>query len=414
MSSREKFRASFRRYGLVLMISLLVVIMTAGCWDRRELELLAFVLAVGFDRDPASGDYKIVAQIYNPIAMSQEGGSGGGGGDKKPAWVVEATGKTPFHARKNLAPMVSRELFWAYTSIVLLSEDLARDGIGPIMDFLERERQFRLIARPLVVDGDIKQVLTSDYPLEETIGQALLRQIETGALMRSISPVSEMRELINVISQPGHEMLIARLKGLEKEDEGKEGGGEKETQLDAPPPTSLSGGAVFRGDRMVGWVNSREARAWHWINSEVRHETLVVSSPLDEEPISVEVFRARSDIKPEVKGGKVIMKVKVQIQSRVQDQVSRADFVLDQDALSSLEKRVATVIKNDIKLAVQRAQDLGSDFLGFGNAIYRSQPKEWERLESKWPEVFPQLELDLDVRAKVVLPGSIKTPASIK
>ena len=199
---RGGFGDKYWRYFLLLLIGLFVTIST-GCWDRREPELLVFVLSVGFDKEP-SGDYKIVAQMFNPLALSQEGSGGGSpGGDKKPSWVVEASGQTPFEARKNLAPMVSRELFWSYTSTVLISEKLAREGIRPIMDLLERERQFRLIARPLVAEGDIKEILASQYPLEGCSGQALLRQLNTGDKMRSIAPVLEMRELINVAAQPG-------------------------------------------------------------------------------------------------------------------------------------------------------------------------------------------------------------------
>ena len=102
---------------------LLLTLLVTGCWDRREPELLAFVLAVGLDKDPTTEEYKIVAQIYNPLAMAQE--MGGGGSQKKPAWVIEARGKTPYEARQNLAPKSSRELFWAHTGIVLLGENLA-------------------------------------------------------------------------------------------------------------------------------------------------------------------------------------------------------------------------------------------------------------------------------------------------
>ncbi|MGI6596832.1 MAG: Ger(x)C family spore germination protein [bacterium] len=388
---------------------LLLTLLVTGCWDRREPELLAFVLAVGLDKDPTTEEYKIVAQIYNPLAMAQE--MGGGGSQKKPAWVIEARGKTPYEARQNLAPKSSRELFWAHTGIVLLGENLARTGIRPVLDLFERERQLRLIARPLVVTGDMKKILASEFPLEETSGNALLRQVQTGQLTSSISPVLETRELINTLSQPGYELLIAQLKGSSEDGDGDS---EEGSAIDAPPPIYLGGGAAFRGDRMVGWLDNRESRGWHWVAGKVRRATLTVSSPVDEQPVSVEIIWARPSVEPEVNGDKVLVKVKVQVQGRVQDMVSGADVVLKEEELTSLERRTATVIKNEIMLAVRRAQELNSDIFGFGNGIYRLKPKEWERLEPRWPEMFSKLDVELDVRAKITVSGLIKEPAGIK
>ncbi|NLG87070.1 MAG: Ger(x)C family spore germination protein, partial [Firmicutes bacterium] len=350
-----------RLLGVLLCLTLLMV---TGCWDRREPEMLAFVIAVGLDQDPVSGEYKIVAQIYNPLAMTQE--MGGKGSPKKPAVVMEATGRTPYEARQNLAPKSSKELFWAHTGILLLGEDLAQMGIRPVLDLFERERQLRLIARPLVVEGDIKDILTAEFPLEETSGQALLREIQTSQLTSSILPVLETRELINILSQPGHELLIPRVKGSTEDRDKKEG-----SVADTLPPIYLAGGAAFCGDCMAGWLDAREVRGWHWIQQKARRAVLVVASPVDEKPVSVEIFRAHSSVKPEIDGDKVTMRIKVDVQGRIQDQISGADMVLKQDVLSSLERRTATIIKNDIMLAVRRAQDLKSDIFGFGNAVYR-------------------------------------------
>ncbi|NLG86082.1 MAG: Ger(x)C family spore germination protein, partial [Firmicutes bacterium] len=90
------------------------------------------------------------------------------------------------------------------------------------------------------------------------------------------------------------------------------------------------------------------------------------------------------------------------------------DMVLKQDVLSSLERRTATIIKNDIMLAVRRAQDLKSDIFGFGNAVYRLQPQKWKQLEPRWPLLFSQLEVKVDVRAKISVSGLIKEPVGIK
>ena len=402
--------------GLIVVLAVITIVI-AGCWDRRDPELLAFVLAAGFDRSQDGGDYKIMAQIFNPLAMGQQSTAGGGGdgNSKEAAWVVESTGRTPFEARKNLAHMVSRELFWSYTGVVLISEELARAGIRPVMDLLERERQFRLITRPLIVEGDVHQILANSFPLEETSGQALWRQIQTGDKMRSVAPVTEMRELINVLSHPGHEMLIARIKDQSnmEDEQDNENSSEDMIKIAAPAPASLDGGAAFRGDKMVGWVGNKETRGWHWVQGKVKRETLVVASPVDERPVSIEIFRTSANMKPESKGDKLKMKIEIRTMGRIQDQVSGTDVVLNEETLSSIEDRLATLIKTDIWAAIERSQELDSDILGFGNAIYRLKPKDWDRLEPRWPSLLHDIEVDLDVRTKITVAGLTKQPMGI-
>ncbi|HOL15325.1 MAG TPA: hypothetical protein PLZ49_03915, partial [Bacillota bacterium] len=131
----------------LLLIALMTGSCCTGCWNRREPELLGIVLAVGFDYDQERGLYQVFAQLANPIALGGAGGDGGGGGGaggKKPFWTVDAKGRTPFEAIRNLIEVSSRELFWAHCRVVLFSENLARRGLKDIFDLFERERQFRL------------------------------------------------------------------------------------------------------------------------------------------------------------------------------------------------------------------------------------------------------------------------------
>lgn len=51
----------------------------------------------------------------------------------------------------------------------------------------------------------------------------------------------------------------------------------------------------------------------------------------------------------------------------------------------SLEKRQAAVIESEVKAALRKAQaELGVDIFGFGEAVHRKYPKEWQELKGRW------------------------------
>jgi spore germination protein KC len=74
---------------------------------------------------------------------------------------------------RKLTEGVSREFFWAHNRISLLSEEVARKGIYPIMDMVERERQLRTSGHVVIVDGDVKKLMEAEFPLEETGARGL-------------------------------------------------------------------------------------------------------------------------------------------------------------------------------------------------------------------------------------------------
>ena len=89
---------------------------------------------------------------------------------------------------RNLTKGISREFFWAHNRIFVLSEELARNGIYPVMDMVERERQLRTSGYVVVADGDVRKLMEAEFPLEETGARGLDRQIATIRYERSLFP----------------------------------------------------------------------------------------------------------------------------------------------------------------------------------------------------------------------------------
>jgi spore germination protein KC len=386
-----------RPAGRTIIIIILCSLAITGCWNRRDPELFSFVTATGFDIEQDTGLYKCIVEIANPIGSGSDQ-EGSGGSKKLPFWVVEARGHTPFEARQNLALITSRELYWTHSGVLAIGEDLARQGIKPVLDLFARERQFRLTARPLVVKGDLKALFEADFPLEENSGEGLRRQAISVMFERTFYPTWETRDLLVTLAKPGYELLIGRVEEL---------GSKEDTNKTAmTPPAKTSGGAVFRGDKMVGWIGEREVAGWHWLTGKATRATLIVLSPIDRQPVSVEIFQSNATLTPEVNGDQVTIKVQVKAKGRIQDQVSPVELTVD--ILRSLERRVATVIKNDMQLTLASAQKLNSDFIGLGNLIYRKLPRDWERLEPRWEAIFPQIQFDFVVEANITGAGLIK------
>ena len=398
------------RLALLLIIAVLAGSLSAGCWNRREPELLGVVLAVAFDYDPESGLYQVFAQLANPIAMGggTSGSSGGGSGGKKAFWTAGAEGHTPFEAIRNLVEISSRDLFWAHCRVVLFSEDLARRGIKDIMDLFERERQFRLIVKPAVVDGDLRKLIEADFPLEETGARGLDRFIVTTRFEKSIFPEKNLNELISNLSQPGQEMIIGRLEVLEtgKKSSEESGGAAGE------PPARIGGSALFRGDRMVGWATNKQTQGWTYATGRAFRSNFVIESPVKEGSyVSIEALGHSAQMSLRGDEEKWRIELKVKLHGRIQEFGGPGNLDTESELTRSLERRAAGAVRNRIEAMLSRSQELKADVFGFGNLIYRKNPRLWQKIGPGWDEeIYPQLKIDLFVEYRILRTGLVKNP----
>lgn len=60
-----------------------------------------------------------------------------------------------------------------------------------------------------------------------------------------------------------------------------------------------------------------------------------------------------------------------------------------------------------MQAAVARSRELHSDFLGFGDILYRSRPDVWDRVKGKWREEWlPNLEVAVSVHCHLNRSGT--------
>lgn len=391
----------------VILFLVFLLVVTPGCWNRREPEELALVLMAAFDMDQESGDFQIIAQIANPLGMGGEGPEAGGGGGPDSTWIVAANGQTPFEATRNLVTKSTREINFSHATVVLFSEDMARAGIHQILDFLDRERQFRLVVHPMVVKGDIRKAMEAEFTMEDVGAVALVRHVRTTNQDRAVTREIFLRNILNILSQPGWEVTMPRLHVITDE----------EGELIEEAPVHLSGLAVFSKDRMVGWLNDKESRGLNWVLSDISRAVYVLKSPPDDtRPTTVEIYQASSSMKAKIQGEEITITIEIEADGRLQETHTDKEWLSEESKLTeSLDRRLAQAIRNDVRLVLDKAQkDFNADIFGFGNFIYRTQPKEWSGLSERWDEIFPKVQVEILVDANIRRTGLIKDPLVIR
>ncbi|NPV54333.1 MAG: Ger(x)C family spore germination protein [Firmicutes bacterium] len=399
-------------------IILLIVIMTTmtGCWNRREIETLGFVLAVGIDQAREEGKVQLTVQVAKPFAIGVGGQAGGGGGamQEKPFWVVSSTGYTVFEAVRNFLSQSPRRLCWGHNRFILIGEELARKGVQDVLDVFVRDGEPRWRAWIVVAKGArASDLLETEFELERMPAEAAMGIIQGSRMGLSTIGESMLIDFLQKLEEEGIDPIATRAEIVPRPQKFDIRGELKREKIGAS--ARITGAAVFKDDKLVGWLNKPETRGFNWVMGKVRSGIIVIKKPGEEDRfIGLEILRAKGGFKPEIKDGRVSVTVRVEAEANVGDIQGFLDPLESPEVWASMERRMAAVIKNEIMAAVAKAQELNSDIFGFGAELNRRNPEKWAELKDRWDEEFPRVDVQVEVKAKLRRSGLVIRSTRIK
>lgn len=387
---------------ILLMLVLLTGLM-GGCWDRREITEVAIVLGTGVDWT-ADNRIRLTVQIARPGGFAV-GGEAGAGGRELPAWVVSAEGKTIEEAERYLAMKVPRDIYWGHSVILVIGEEMAKKGTGLVTNFFHRSRQPREIMWLMVAKGEAKDLLETHSELAKTSAQAagFLTRMETGYSVQS-------REYAEMLASKGVQPVATR---VEVKKAGESHGPGQEEKPPVHKEIKITGVAVFKEDKLIGWLDAYETRGLLWLKGEAKKGAVTVPSPGEpEKEVSIKIRRGRTKVTPQYDGEYLWFDVNIWLEGDMIEQQSREDLAKP-DKIKALESEIAGEIKRRAVIALEKAQEeYGVDMFGFGEAFHRKYKKEWRELKHRWDEEFSRADVHITVEAHVREVGLLTKRAS--
>lgn len=385
-----------RRHRLIAVLLALALLLT-GCWDLREMNHLALVMAVGIDKAEIPGRVQVTIQVARPSAESKGSGPAKGGG--KSVYIATADGDTIFAAIRNLAQFTSRRIMWAHNNIVIVGEGLAQDDITPVIDFFTRNQELRMRTWIAVARGSrARDIVTTSTGMEDIPGislSALLRYAELpGEAVRS-----ELGDVLHSFLARDDSPVIAALelkpRSLNATDD--------PTQVERGMQAVLAGTAIFRHSRLVGYAEREVGRGLLWIRRQMNNAVLSIPCPTgSKSSMAVEVRRPKISVKSTVSGQTPTLHYRVETLAWLSEQdcptPKFGTVELKAYAQEALSKKIAT----DIKDAVRFLQhDLKTDAGQFARVLHSQQPVWWRTYRTRWNELFPRAKTTVTVTVKI-------------
>lgn len=393
-------RKTFR----IILIAILLLALLTGCWNRRETTELAIAVALGIDINE-EGEYIVSAQILNP--KENASAIGGGAGYDTPVTTFTAKGRMLLEAIRKLTNITPRKVYLAHLRMVVIGEKVGKEGIYDALDLLSREPELRtdfyLVISKEVKAEEILKVLTS---LEKIPANKLFYTLEDAAESYSAISKVNLNDLIDEIVNTG---IQPTLTGVTIRGDPKSGLTKANVESLSPKALlGISGIAVFRENKLVGWLDEQESKGLNYIKGNV--ESTVIVTEVDDGKVAVELVKTKTNIKPTIKNGMPRFEINISGEANVGEVNTKLDL-LNEGTFSEITEQMNNEIKEVVQKAIRKAQgDYKSDIFGFGDRIHKDDPKGWERLEENWGEMFPEVPVTVNSNIELRRIGTISDP----
>lgn len=378
----------------------------SGCWDSLDIEKRGTVLAIAIDKVEIDSndkeDYithfpkphkrssdkmiRITAQVSVPGRIPLGPESTGGGENQEPAWVLTAIGHTLEDALFSLQQELADKLFFGHLRIIVISEEIAKEGIERFNDYLRRQPEVRRTTWLVVSKERAADYMEIAPKLERVPALYLQSMVQKGVELGKF-PYDDIGIFWRTLSSKGQAGFLPYLQIKDKEN------------------VQIKGLAYFKDNKMLGTIDPIEIGLFMAVigEGEGGYGTFI-KIPDAEETVLVEAVKRKSRIKTKIKDGKPEIHIKVRYEGEIGEKTNEKKSINDSKTISKMEQVASEETKDSLNRLIKKMQDEGTDIFGFGEYVRAKQPRYWnETVKTKeaWNSIFKDINVHVEMDTRI-------------
>lgn len=367
-----------------------------GCAKKIEISELGVVSGIGIDKSDQG--YLLTAQVVNPSSVA------GNHFDTLPVYSISAEGKTLFEAYRELSTLTAKVLYLPHISVIVISEEIAKEGIDPVLDFTLRNVMIRPNISLTVANNtsaqNILHVLSSSEQIPINQIDAL-SSVCTECTSRQVS--YNLYHVDSMVNNKGTNIVLNSV-AVRGEDIEQGEYVDNILEVDSPTKIQLNALAAFKEDKLVGYLDSEEAEYYNVLVDLAKRYVLYTMIDNQYE-VTFEGHEIKVDIQPDMNTKKV--KVKCETKGILMENDYPINL-LEPSNVDKMQSYLEKQLKINLEHLISKTQhEFGSDILGVGSKIHQKDPKTWSQLEVYWEQIYPTLDFEVEAKVEITSVGQI-------
>lgn len=362
---------------------LINLFLLTGCWDYKEVESLSIVAGIAVDKGE-NNKYHFTFDLAET--------SGSGKDTKVETKLVEVDASSFFEATQLTSKKISKSLNWSNAQIIIVSEELAKEGIAKILDFAMRNEETRLTLEVIIsAEKTAGEILKLTSVGNDVHSFAIDKQLENNQLTISNVPYVLLYEMMSTLQSKGTSLTLPVIK--------KQKNIKEETSL-------IEGSAVFNKNMLIGFLEEKDSANLQYVTDKVKSAVI----ELEELGLTFEVYKNKTVITPTYKDGKLSIEIKTDTELAINEEEIAVDYSKEEKQ-KELTGQIEQSLEKSLLQTIQKVQtEFGTDIFGFGELFSKKYPKQWKTLEDNWSESFKQIEVKVTSKIKIRNSGILYKP----
>ena len=344
-----------------------------------ELDKVTIISGVGLDINE-QGQIVSTFQMLRPISA----GSQGEATEDEKVLILEETGETVFDTIRNASMHASRKLYFAHNQVIILGKEAAKKNAEGLLRTFRRDPESRTLDYILIAENTASEILNGKGALSDVQAQDLGSLVGNYKASGKVVPI-RLKDISAALLSKTTSPVVPIVK------------------LDEDNRSYLSGTAILKDNFYVGELNDDETRGFLWITNQLGSGMITVEDKEKDMLISFEIVSAKASYKVSF-NEKITFEINIKSTTNLGNNMkSTKEFTVDE-----LIKLQEDVVKNKVKMTLEKARYYEADIFGFGDYIHANYPKEWKKIENDWIPAFTSIEYKVNVEIKLKGHGLIK------
>jgi spore germination protein KC len=351
-----------------------------GCWNYREVNTLAVVMAATVDRDEVSNEYILTVEVVSV--------TGGENSTKLGKKIYESRGQTVFESGRNLVIEIGRRAYWSHSKAIIINSSIAEEDISDVLDWFYRDQELRRDVNVFIYKGDrAADVLKSDTGLDDTLGYNLHQTVRNRKSVNKY-PDTDLGEVVGNLSEPG-KGIIMPLVLLRFEQE--------------KVRSHVEGSAILKGTKVIGYLGAEDTRITLAILGELKKGVIPIKDLMNTgENATMELYGAKNKVEIDYEEERLTIKFNAKLELGIAEITGDVDF-RDEEIRGKMTSDIGRVTSEKVKQTISKVQsEYRCDIFKFGTKMQIQYPKEWKKIKKDWNEKFSSasIESNIDVHIR--------------
>lgn len=350
---------------VLIIITLFILLISSGCYNYKEINDMAIVSSIGIDKDNKNDKYIVSAQIMNSKESEDS--------EDSQITVYTKEGDTVHEALRNITLKSPRKLYGNHLSKIVLSEEVAKEGIDNILDIFNRITEVRneFIITIVKEDkaSDVLKVLTTT---ESIPAEYVKLSLKIADKTSGLTYATKLDEFISLYLKKGIDPVVPVLKIDKKEKKGT-----TINNITTTNPISkivIEDLAVTNKGKLETYLKNEEVIGYNFLRNQIQKMIIPVKCDDENNYASILILKNKTKSNAAKKDNEYIINFNINSEAIITEYNCKKDLT-DEKVIKKLEKDTEKKIKRYIKKSLNKQKETKGKFLGLERIIYLDYPK---------------------------------------